>query len=202
MRLYLIRHAVTAETGLTLSGRQSGIPLSPAGVAMAGQVAGELGDLPVRALYTSPILRCRQTARPIGVAWDLDPTVDRGLIEADYGAWSGRSLKSLYRLKAWQRLMESASRFRFPQGETLEEVQRRAVATVEALADRHGSDVVAAVSHADVIRVILAHYLGMPLDLVHRLSVGPTSVSVVELYRSGAVAVPIVNRPYSAGGEG
>ncbi len=201
MRLYLIRHAVTAETGVTLSGRQSGIPLSAAGVTMAERVAGELGDLPPRAVYTSPILRCRQTARPIGAAWDMVPMIDRGLIEADYGTWTGRSLKSLYRLKAWQRLMASASRFRFPQGETLEEVQRRSVASVEAMADRHGSDAVAAVSHADVIRVVLAHYLGMPLDLVHRLSVGPASISVVELYRSGSVAVPIVNRSVTAGGE-
>ena len=201
MRLYLIRHAVTAETGVTLSGRQSGIPLSPAGVTMAEHLAGEIGDVPVRALYTSPILRCRQTARPIGAAWALVPTVHRGLIEADYGAWSGRSLKSLYRLKAWQRLMESASRFRFPQGETLEEVQRRAVATVEALAERHGRHADAAVSHAAVIRVMLAHYFGMPLDFVHRLSVAPASVSMVELHPSGAVAVPIVNRPYRAGGE-
>ena len=199
MRLYLIRHAVTAETGVTLSGRQSGVPLSSAGLAMAERAAVELGDLPVRALYTSPILRCRQTARPLGARWDVAPTIDRGLIEANYGTWTGRSLKSLYRLKAWQRLMESASRFRFPQGETLVEVQRRAVATVEALADRHGKDTVAAVSHADVIRVILAHYLGMPLDLVHRLSVGPASVSIVDLYDSGSVAVPTVNYPITSG---
>jgi probable phosphomutase (TIGR03848 family) len=200
MRLYLIRHAVTAETGAALSGRQSGIPLSAAGVTMAERVAGELGHLPVRAIYSSPILRCRQTARPIGAARDLVPAIDRGLIEADYGTWTGRSLKSLYRLKAWHRLMESASRFRFPQGETLEEVQRRAVVSVEAMADRHRSDAVAAVSHADVIRVILAHYLGMPLDLVHRLSVGPASISVVELHQSGAVAVPVVNCSVMAGG--
>jgi probable phosphoglycerate mutase len=193
MRLYLIRHAVTAETGVTLSGRQSGIALSTAGVAMAERAAAMLADLPVRAVYTSPILRCRQTARSFGAEWALDPIVDRGLIEADYGTWSGRSLKSLYRLKAWQRLMESASRFRFPQGETLGEVQRRSVAAVEALAQRHGDNDVALVSHADVIRVILAHYLGMPLDLVHRLSVAPASVSIVELYRSGGVAVPTVN---------
>lgn len=201
MRLYLIRHAVTAETGVTLSGRQSGVPLSSAGLAMAERAAAELGDLPVRALYTSPILRCRQTARPLGARWDTTPTIDRGLTEAHYGTWTGRSLKSLYRLKAWQRLMQSASRFRFPEGETLEEVQRRAVATVEALADRHGSETVAAVSHADVIRVILAHYLGMPLDLVHRLSVDPASVSIVDLHGSGAVAVPTVNHLITSGGQ-
>jgi probable phosphoglycerate mutase len=97
--------------------------------------------------------------------------------------------------------MQSASRFRFPEGETLEEVQRRAVATVEALAQRHGDDTVTAVSHADVIRVILAHYLGMPLDLVHRLAVGPASTSIVDLYTSGVVAVPTINYPVSAGRE-
>lgn len=201
MRLYLIRHAVTAETGVTLSGRQSGIPLSSAGIAMAERAAAQLAGVQMRAVYTSPILRCRQTARAFGAVWDRAPTVDRGLIEADYGAWTGRSLKSLYRLKSWQRLMQSASRFRFPEGETLEEVQRRAVATVEAMAQDHRSDAVAAVSHADVIRVILAHYLGMPLDLVHRLAVGPASVSVVDLHASGVVAVPTINRPLNAGRE-
>ena len=201
MRLYLIRHAVTDETGVTLSGRQAGIALSAAGIAMAERAAAQLADVPVRAVFTSPILRCRQTARTFGAVWDRAATIDSGLIEADYGTWTGRSLKSLYRLKSWQRLMQSPSRFRFPEGETLEEVQRRAVAAVESIAERHRGDTVVAVSHADVIRVILVHYLGMPLDLVHRLTVGPASVSIVDLYASGAVAVPTINRPPNPGRE-
>ena len=201
MRLLLIRHAVTAETGLTLSGRLPGIPLSADGVVMAEELATELTAEPVRALYSSPILRCRQTAKPLGRTWGLTAGTVGSLTEADYGAWSGRKLSALYRLKAWQRLMGAASRFRFPEGETLEEVQRRSVSSVEELADEHGGVSVAVVSHADVIRVLIAHYLGMPLDLIHRLSVAPASLSIIELHESGAAAVPVVNHGMAQGGR-
>lgn len=193
MRLLLIRHAVTAETGTKLSGRLPGIPLSGAGVAMAEQLATGMASLKIHGLYTSPILRCRQTAKPLGVVWGLEATTLQGVTEADYGSWSGRNLAALYRLKAWQRLMASASRFRFPDGETLEEAQRRAVAAIEGLAVGHRRETIAVVTHSDVIRVLLAHYLGMPLDLVHRLHVAPASVSIIELGEDGQVAVPTIN---------
>ncbi len=193
MRLYLVRHAVTGETDKTLSGRLPGIPLSAAGRAMAAAVAEQLASRPVEAVYCSPIRRCRETARILGRSWGLQPTTVPGLVEADYGRWSGRSLTSLARLKAWERLMAAPARFRFPDGETLEEVRVRAVAAVEALADRHPGAEVTAVTHADVVRVLLGHYLGAPLDLIHRLHVRPAGVSVVELGRDGTVRVPVVN---------
>lgn len=194
MRLHLVRHAVTAETGVTLSGRLPGIALSSEGREMAARAANELGDLKPAALVTSPIERCRETALILGRQWNMKPVIDRGFIEADYGTWSGRKLASLYRLKAWGSLMSAASRFRFPDGETLEEVQRRAVGATERLAAGHrDSATVVVVSHADVIRSVLAHYLGTPLDLIHRLHVGPASSSVVVLPRTGPPAVPIIN---------
>ena len=117
-------------------------------------------------------------------------------IEADYGTWSGRSLKSLYRLKAWQQLMAEPTRFRFPEGETLFEVQHRAVQGVQRLVDEHRErDMIAICSHSDVIRVTLAHYLGMPLDLIHRLDVRPASVSIIDVHAGGRVAVPVINAP-------
>jgi probable phosphoglycerate mutase len=195
MQLNLIRHAVTAETGVTLSGRIAGIPLSEEGREMAGRAARALDDVRPSALFTSPIERCRETASILGAGWGLKPTVDRGFIEADYGAWSGRKLASLYRLKAWGRLMGSASRFRFPDGETLEEVQRRAVAATERIAAASRKDAtVVVVSHADVIRALLAHYLGMPLDLIHRLDVRPASLSVVHLVADQPPRVAVVNQ--------
>jgi probable phosphoglycerate mutase len=193
MRLYLIRHAVTAETGRKLSGRIAGIPLSPEGKEMATALAEHLSSVSFKAIYTSPIERCRETAGALAAGRPTRPKIDRAFIEADYGKWSGRPLKSLYKLKAWGDLMASASRFRFPEGETLEEVQRRAVAGVELLAAEHRGSAVALASHADVIRTILAHYLGTPLDLIHRLDVLPASVSIVDLYPSGAVRVPLIN---------
>jgi probable phosphoglycerate mutase len=193
MRLYLIRHAVTAETGRRLSGRIPGIALSSEGRDMATALAEHLSSVSFKAIYSSPIERCRETAGIVAAGRRIRPRVDKAFIEADYGKWSGRSLKSLYKLKAWGSLMTSASRFRFPEGETLEEVQRRAVAGVERLALEHGDSPVAVSSHADVIRAVLAHYLGTPLDLIHRLDVLPASVSIIDLHSSGAVRVPVVN---------
>ena len=195
MRLHLIRHAVTAETGVTLSGRLPGIPLSAEGRDMAKRAVHALDDVRPSLLVTSPIERCRETASIFGAQWGLKSAVDRGFVESDYGAWSGRKLSSLYRLKAWSRLMSSASRFRFPDGETLEEVQRRAVAATERIGATSRKDAsVVVVSHADVIRAILTHYLGMPLDLIHRLDVRPASVSIIDLVADSPPRVVVVNQ--------
>jgi probable phosphoglycerate mutase len=159
MRLLLVRHGATAETGKRLSGRLPGVGLSESGRATVERLAGRLADLTLDAVYTSPVERCAETAEIIARPHHVRPREIEDLTEADYGRWTGRTLTSLYRLKAWPRLMAGASRFRFPDGETLREVQARAVGTIEHLATRHGGGALAAVSHADVIRVILAHYL-------------------------------------------
>ncbi|MCP4306070.1 MAG: phosphoglycerate mutase [bacterium] len=193
MRLYLIRHAVTPETGKRLSSVDPSISLSAAGQSMARELGEHLSPIKLEAIYSSPMQRCRETASAVAKGRGLRVRVDKAFTEADFGTWLGRPLRSLYKLKAWQELMISASRFRFPEGETLEEVQRRSVAGVEHLADQHKGATIAVATHADIIRVVLAHYLGMPLDLVHRLDAGPASVSVVDLHPSGHVQVPIMN---------
>ena len=194
MRFYLIRHAVTAETGKRLSSADPAIPLSQEGEAMAQELAERLSALKLAAVYSSPTARCRQTVAPLAASRGLRVRTVKDLEEADYGTWLGRPLRSAYRLKAWGRLMASPARFRFPEGETLREVQFRAVAAVERLAQQHKDEAVAVGSHADVIRVILASYLGSPLDLIHRINVSPASVSVVDLHEAGHVAVPVVNQ--------
>lgn len=196
MRILLLRHAVTAETGRDLSGRLPGIHLSDVGTAMAEELRDSLVGTKLAAVYSSPIERCRETATIVAAPHGVRVRTRKGFVEADYGAWSGRSLASLRRLKAWQQLMAAPAHFRFPDGETLHEVQCRAVDAIEEIVAAHRPrDVVAVCSHADVIRVLLAHYLGMPLDLVHRLDVRPASVSVLHLERNGRVAVPVVNAP-------
>jgi broad specificity phosphatase PhoE len=193
MRLYLIRHAVTPETGKRLSSLDPDISLSAAGQAMAKELGKHLSPIQFDAIYSSPVQRCRETASAVATGRKLRVRSDKAFTEADFGTWLGRPLRSLYKLKAWQELMTSASRFRFPEGETLEEVQRRSVAGVERLAVQHKNSTIAVATHADVIRVVLAHYLGMPLDLVHRLDAGPASVSVIDLHPSGPVQVPMMN---------
>ena len=196
MRLLLVRHGVTSETGRALTGRLPGVALSDMGRLDAAVVADRLSRRPIVAAYTSPIRRCRETARIVAGPHRLTPVTDRRAIEVDYGTWSGRKLADLNRLKAWGRLMAAPSRFRFPEGETLGEVQARAVEAVEEVAARHGTDEVLLVSHADVIRVLLCHYLGMPLDLIHRLNVAPCSLSVIDLAAEGTVHVPVVNQVF------
>lgn len=193
MRLFLVRHAPTDETGRTLTGRMPGVALSTSGRSAAHARALEVGRLAVTHLYTSPVERCVETAEILGESWKRAPAQIDGFAEVDYGRWTGRTLNALRKLKAWQRLVETPSRFRFPDGESLRDVQVRSVDAVEDLAGRHRTGHVAVVAHADVIRVILAHYLGMPLDLVHRLDVRPLSVSAIDLDPGGRIRVPIVN---------
>jgi probable phosphoglycerate mutase len=193
MRLHLIRHSLTYETGKRLSSKDPDIPLSPAGRTIADVLAGYLSSVELAAIYTSPHQRCRETASAIAKGRRIRPRTDRAFEEADYGKWLGRPLKSLYRLKAWQDLHANASRFRFPDGETLHELQVRAIAGVDALSAKHPDDAVAVTSHGDTIKVILAHYLGMPLDLSHRIEVLPASVSIVDLPKAGPVQVTVVN---------
>lgn len=193
MRLLLVRHAPTAETGSRLTGRAPGVGLSSDGRAQAVALGKRLSGVSVDALYTSPVLRCRETARPLAEEWSLDAVPYRSFSEVDYGAWTGRSLGSLRRTNLWRQLMVAPARVRFPGGETLVEVQARAVAACEDLGARHGDGTVCVVSHADVIRLLLAHYLGTAIDLYHRLSVAPASVSVVDLPAKGPPRVPVVN---------
>ena len=194
MRVLLLRHAVTGETGKLLTGRIPGVSLSNDGTTMAEELAATLESSPLAAVYTSPIERCKETAALVAQRHGLKLRVRSAFIEAEYGAWSGRTLKSLYKLKAWQQLMAEPTRFRFPDGETLQEVQGRAVKGLQELVGEHSSkETIAVCSHSDVIRVMLAHYLGMPLDLVHRLDVRPASISVIDLYPRGRVAVPVIN---------
>jgi len=195
VKLILVRHAVTAETGRKLSGRTPGISLSTKGLRGASDLASELASLEPVAVYCSPIERCRETATILGKPHGLRPRLRRGLIEADYGDWSGRSLRSLQKLKAWGRLMSDPAAFRFPGGETLEEVRRRVVRSVAALADRHSDEMVLAVSHSDVIRVLVADCLTGGVDSIHRISVSPLGVSVFERNGDGPLRASTVNAP-------
>lgn len=194
MRMILVRHAPTAETGGILTGRLPGVRLSPEGRAAVRARSHQLAGLDVDALLTSPVRRCRETANLLAPAWGVSARVLAGFTEADFGDWSGRSLKSLHRLKAWQRLVASAGRFRFPGGESFLELRHRVLITAEEVAETHRRKRVIVVSHSDTIRVLLSHYLGAPLDLIHRLDVRPLSASIVDLPDDGSPPrVPVVN---------
>jgi probable phosphomutase (TIGR03848 family) len=179
--LLLIRHALTEATGKRLSGRTPGIHLSEEGRRQAVRLAERLTGLPLSAVYASPLERCVETAQPIAAPRGMSVRPAPGLEEVDYGKWTGRSIAQLVRTKLWKKVQQAPSSATFPEGEGLIDAQRRAVATIEEIAARHPRAVVAVVAHADVIRLALAHYAGLHIDLFQRLIVSPASVSAVAL---------------------
>jgi probable phosphomutase (TIGR03848 family) len=192
-RLLLVRHAPTAETGPKLTGRKPGVSLSPEGVKMAEEVGLRLAAAPLKRIYVSPMERTRETAAAIAKHHRLTPIVRDGLNEVDYGAWQGKSFKVLYKTPIWPQLFSAPSRVRFPGGESLADAQARALAACEAILAETREGMVAAVTHADVIRLVLAHYLGIHLDLYQRLHIAPASISVVDVGDRGVPSVLAVN---------
>ncbi|MDX1449461.1 MAG: MSMEG_4193 family putative phosphomutase [Acidimicrobiia bacterium] len=193
-RVLLVRHAPTPETGSKLTGRLPGVSLDERGVEMARRTAAKLANVKLKAIYSSPIERTWETAIEIAAPHGLTPLREGGVIEVDYGDWSGRSLKSLYRLKAWRTVQRHPSRMTFPNGENLADMQRRAVAAVDRIAASHApSQTVAIVTHGDVIKAVTAHHLGTPLDLFQRIAVSPASVTVIDIPRDGGPTVLAVN---------
>lgn len=179
--LYLVRHAVTADTGKRLTGWNEGVPLTEEGRRQARALATGLGRIPLEAVYSSPIDRTRETAIAIAEPHGLKIKTLEGLGEIDYGTWTNRPLKVLARTKLWQRVMSYPSGVRFPEGETLREVQVRAVDEVEKIHEGHRKGPVCCVSHGDVIKLIAAHYLGLHVDLFQRIVVAPASISLIAL---------------------
>ncbi len=179
--LLLIRHAVTEVTGKRLSGQAAGIHLSTKGQEQAARLAERLAAIRLAGLYASPLERCMETAGPIATSQGLRVSAAPELQEVGYGRWTGRPIAQLVRTSLWKRVHESPSSVRFPGGEAITDVQRRAVAALEAIAARHPRGPIGVVTHADVIRLVVAHYAGIHLDLFQRLIVSPASVSSVEL---------------------
>jgi probable phosphoglycerate mutase len=178
--LLLIRHAVTGVTGKRLSGAAPGIHLSEEGRLQASRLSDRLAPLRLSGVYSSPLERCTETAEAIAAPRGLQVQALPDLVEVGYGTWTGKPLAQLARTALWKRIQQSPSSVRFPGGETLTEVQRRCVAALDALAVRHRG-MVAVVSHADVIRLAVAHYAGVHLDLFQRIIVSPASVTVIGL---------------------
>ncbi len=186
----LVRHGRTsANASGTLAGRTPGVRLDGTGTEQARRTAERLAPVPLAAVVSSPLERCKQTARavlaarPVGGP-DVPLVVDRGLSECDYGEWQGRSLKDLAKEKLWSTVQSQPSAVTFPGGESMATMQARAVAAVrrhdaEVTQERGDGGVWVAVSHGDLIKAVLADALGLHLDLFQRITVDPASVSIV-----------------------
>jgi probable phosphoglycerate mutase len=188
----LVRHGQTPSTGTSLPGRAPGLHLSEAGSAQAEAVAKRIGELKsVDAVYASPLERTRETARPIADARSLRIVPNRGLLECDFGEWTGRALKDLAKLPEWATVQRYPSGFRFPGGESFPEMQARMTDTLTRLAERHRGGVVVAVSHADPIKAAVADALGTHLDLFQRIVISPCSVTAIAYAPSGPTVLTV-----------
>lgn len=190
--LLLVRHGETPTTGTVLPGRAPRLHLSDRGRAQAGQVAERLAGLPVDALYSSPLERACETAEPTAQRTGLAVKQEAGLLECDFGEWTGAVLSKLSLLPEWHTVQHNPSAFRFPGGESFRQMQDRMVGALEVLAAAHPGGVVC-FSHADPIKAAVAHALGTHLDLFQRIVIGTGSVSAISFTDGKAPAVLTVN---------
>ncbi|MGD9317087.1 MAG: MSMEG_4193 family putative phosphomutase [Anaerolineae bacterium] len=177
MNLLLIRHAVNDWVGDRLAGWTPGVHLNNEGQAQAAALVQRLEDVPLAAVYSSPLERTLETAHPLAQAHGLTLQVRAGLGEAQYGDWTGRSLKELKDDKMWPVVQVYPSGARFPGGESMREVQARIVADLDTIRDAHPDQTVAVFSHSDPIKMAVAHYTGLALDLFQRITIDPASVT-------------------------
>ena len=187
-----VRHGQTPSTGQRLPGRAPGLHLSDAGRDQATAAATRVAELKrVDAIYTSPLERARETAAPIATARELKAAVNRGLLECDFGDWTGAELKKLMKLPEWRTVQGYPSGFRFPGGESFVEMQDRMVSAVGQLVARHRGGVVVCVSHADPIKAAVAHALGTHLDLFQRIVISTCSITAVAYGMGGPVVLTV-----------
>jgi probable phosphomutase (TIGR03848 family) len=184
-----VRHGSTPTTGKVLPGRARGLHLSDAGRAEAVETATRFAGIHVGALYCSPLERARETAAPIAEQLALGVAIDRGLVECDFGEWTGAELARLAKLPEWRAVQRYPSGWRFPGGESFVELEARLAETVDRYRSKHPGEVIVAVSHADCIKAALSSALGVPLDLFQRIVVGTCSTSVVAYGSAGPMVL-------------
>jgi probable phosphoglycerate mutase len=201
--ILFVRHGTTPTTGQVLPGRASGLHLADKGRAEAGAVAERLSALvdgpdpsekhalKIAAVYASPLERARETAAPIAKRLGHKVAIMRGLIEMDFGEWTGAELKALRKLPEWTAVQRYPSGFQFPGGEGFSAMRARMADTVAALCRRHPGEAVVAVSHADPIKVAVSDALGSHLDLFQRIVVSPCSVTAISYSPSGPVVLAV-----------
>lgn len=194
--LLLVRHGQTPTTGKVLPGRAPGLHLAARGIEQAEAVAARIAPLstderPIAAVYASPLERTRETAAPIANALGLRVRRARGLLECDFGDWTGGELKKLAKLPEWRTVQRNPSSFRFPGGESFTEMQTRMTSAIESIRRDHAGQTVVAVSHADPIKAAVAQAMGTHLDLFQRIVVSPCSVSAILYSVDGPIVLAV-----------
>lgn len=192
-QLVLIRHA---QNDFVRTGRLAGwlpeVHLNEEGQKQAAALGQRLASAKLSAIYSSPLERAVETAQAIADHHaGMQVQAVEGIGEVRFGDWTGKRLMQLARTRLWRVVQSYPSGARFPDGESFFEVQYRMVTTIESLAARHPSGRIAIVAHSDVIKIVLAHYAGVHLDLFQRFVISPASISIVHLGRMGPSIVRI-----------
>ena len=194
----LVRHGQTPTTGKLLPGRAPGLHLADVGREQAQRAAERIAALTtVDAIYASPLERARETAAPIAAARKLKVQIDKGLLECDFGDWTGAELKHLMKLPEWNTVQRAPSTFTFPGGESFTAMQNRIVGAIDRLRAKHPGGTIVCVSHADPIKAAVAHAMGTHIDLFQRIVISPCSITAIA-YSIGGPVVLTVN---STGGS-
>ena len=197
--LLLIRHAENDVMYRRLAGRIPQVHLNAKGREQAARLAQALEKAPIQAVYSSPLERAVETAQPLAESRGLEVQIRPGLLEIDYGSWQGKTYAQLKRTKLWQTTHQTPSQVRFPNGEAFTEIQGRVIAEIESLTNGtpdapDEEKVIAVVSHGDIVRLALAHFLTISLDNYLRLYISPASLSIIRIPQQGNPQVVVVNQ--------
>jgi probable phosphomutase (TIGR03848 family) len=195
--ILLIRHGENDYTKKhKLAGYTPHVHLNERGQSQAQALADGLKDVPIKAIYSSPLERAVETATPIATVRGLEVQIEAGLLETNVGKWQGRSLAALRLQKHWKVVQSAPSRAQFPEGETFYECQTRIVTTLDAISRKYKPhDIIACVFHADPIKLAVAHYIGLPLDHFQRLSCDTGSLTALYVSEAGASLIKLNQRP-------
>ncbi len=178
--LILARHGETDVIGKKLTGRITGIHLNANGRKQATLIAEALSGQTIHAIFSSPLERAAETAKPLSETCGIPVSPHSGLTEINFGAWQGKPYKQLQKLKLWEAVQNTPSRVTFPAGESFVTAQQRIVASLDEIMSVMGeNDLAVCFSHCDPIRLALAYYFNMGLDDFQRLTIDPGSLSVI-----------------------
>jgi probable phosphoglycerate mutase len=194
---HLIRHASYDLLGHVLAGRSPGHSLNETGRTEAVRLADTLATRPVVALISSPVQRARETAVPISARLNLPIAIEPDLDEINFGDWTGRRFDELHPSHEWRVFNQLRSAAQIPGGETMLCAQARAVSAILRLRTAWPEGEIAIVSHGDIVKALLAYFLGVPLDLFRRIEIAPASRSVVRLH-AAEVRIEAMNLPAGA----
>ncbi|MCC6260802.1 MAG: histidine phosphatase family protein [Anaerolineales bacterium] len=196
--LLLIRHGENdyVKTG-KMAGRITGVHLNEKGKKQAEALGEALKDVPIKAIYSSPLERALETAMPIAASRKLKIIQNANLLDTNIGKWQGKSLAALRLTKAWKVVQNAPSRFCFPEGESFLELQARIASVMEEIIKTHNKpkDIIAIVFHADPIKLAVSHFLGLPLDHFQRLACDTGSLASIHVGEMGASLIKLNQRP-------